>query len=544
MSKPLSNTYVYSISSDFLNASTIDAFHLKMLISQNQIITTEIEGVSTFGDNVTISFVSSLSSSEVTELNSVVANYTNSSIPFISSSKLYDAYVSNNPYATGDYTSIAAAYAAGHSSVFIRKGTYYETSDIVIPNGGQFYGEAPGYVFVVLLGGAKVISDAVTGNPSETIGTISIANNTNQVVGTGTTFTNLSPGQFILIGSNYFPIASIQDDTHLTTVDINRGQTMTNKPLKANSIYSGISIQNGIFYGSTNEALHIRGVRNSSFGNLAFYNCGKGVIMKDSADLSIVSFVINHCGGVGYEIDSCYSLSLNIVNNYNNGGNGFTIKGNSFNINIQTSTAESNGGHGFYFTDTANLINLTEAVVKYNLNDGIYMDTNTQFVSLSSLESAHNGGYGVNLKGKNIYVGGGFILDNGSDGILIQSSSECCSIESNSIGNNSSYGINASGTKTTMTENHIGQNTSGGMIFNGLNNSSISNNVITSSPEGIVIESPSLNLILTSNIIKDTSSNSIKLKTGTSKCIVSQNIVDVSVDNLSTDSINVNNLVV
>lgn len=541
----MSTIYNYSISGDFTNASKVESYYLKTIINSDTNIGVQVVSISQDGDIVEIKMASSLTTPQKTALDSLISAYTYAPIPEPSKSIIFDAYVSNDQFHKGDYTSISTAFQAGNSSVYIRKGTYYETSDIIIPNGGQFYGEAPGYVYVILLGGAKVISDAIAGNPEETTGTISMNNSTNQVVGVGTTFTNLAPGQFILIGTNYFPIASITDNTNLTTVDTYFGQNVVDQPLKANSIYSGIRITNAIFYGSTNEAIYIRGVRNSAFDSLAIYNCGKGIIMKDSADLSILSIIINHCGGDGFEIDNCYSLSLNIVNNYNNVGNGFIVKGNSFNLNIHTCTSESNGGYGFLFMDTVNLMNITDCVVKFNVNDGILMDANVRYISISSIDCSFNGGHGVHLKGKNTFAGEGFIVSNSGDGIHLAPGSMCCSVEANTITSNGGYGIHCSGESSSVLGNHVEQNVGGGAIVDDCIACAFSDNVFRDNdPKGVVIKPTSTQIIFNSNIVKQSSTKTIEIESGVTNCIVSLNILDIAVDDSSTGSIVTNNLIV
>ncbi|MEA2414457.1 MAG: hypothetical protein QOI58_1114, partial [Thermoanaerobaculia bacterium] len=56
-------------------------------------------------------------------------------------------------------------------------------------------------------------------------GTLSVTNGFNTVVGTGTTFTQYSPGNVVTIGGVPYTISSITDDTHLTLTILYRGAT-------------------------------------------------------------------------------------------------------------------------------------------------------------------------------------------------------------------------------------------------------------------------------------------------------------------------------
>jgi hypothetical protein len=543
-------SYQFSKAADFAAGISPDQLQRAIVNSGGAISSAACTHINGSGDAIFIWFDGELSAPDVTALNAIVAAHI--PIPIISSaSATCDAVVSNAPNRdAGDFESVAAAFAAGRKSVFVQNGVYIETADIVIPDFGQLVGETPGGVYIVLAAGAKVVCDAVTagGGGSASAGTVSIPNASSTVTGVATTFTSLTPGQFILLGSNYFPIASIASDTSLTIADIYHGAAITAQPMKAHSIFSGVRIENFILYGSAAEAMLIRGVRNSAFSTIAIYTCGAGVIFRDSADLSVISIVINHCAGVGMELDSCYSVSLNIINNYNNGGDGFRLTGDTFNINIQTSTSESNGGNGFVFSDTVSRMNVTDAVVKQNVGHGFVVGANVECVSLSSVESSGNGGSGVVVSGKHTYVGEGFLLDNAGDGARVEASAVAAVVESNMIANNAGAGIAIYGANTTATANQVSNNasTTAGIVVSAARAIVSTNNSRNNAQRGIVLTATASACVVTSNSVSGNAGGSIQLAEGSANCAVSLNVADAAVSqpNDLLGSVVVNNVVV
>lgn len=496
----------------------------KTVVVKNNIVPSSNVISYSFDDNIfELKFTEDLSTTQKDNLDSFFTNYVYTPLQ-LSDTSAFDAVVSNDPLNPGDFTLISDAFNAGRYNIFVRAGVYIEMGDIVIPDRGQITGEAQSTVTIVFPTGGAIKIDALQGNPPETTGTFDILSGTNIVTGTGTQFTNLTAGNFIRIGTNYYDIASIESDTQLTIWDTIVGKDYINQPVLAHPIYSGNRLCNLIIYGGnpavTTPAVVFRGVRNGSMMYLAIYKCGGGIDVSYSAELSFNSMVINTCFGDGVVIDHCVTASLNILNNFNNVGYGFHIKGDSENIILNSCTSETNSKTGILIDGNSNYIFATDCVVKHNKESGLIID-NSKHVSLSTVEfSGNTQNGGVVQNSKNIIVRGCFMCDNLLSGIKFISNENSDTFDCDVI-NNSEYGIYYENvTKSKITNNTVRKGDSvleisGQIYITGTSaNSNISNN----------------------------NSESLKIDATVQKCITSLNITESAITDNSTGGINVNNL--
>lgn len=311
---------------------------------------------------VHIYFFTSLSAGEKTTLDNIVANYTYVE-PLTHVSNIRSVVSSDG----GDYTSIATAFSK-ESCIYVKNGVYYETSDIVIPSFGKLIGESTGGVKIVLIGTAKIIADG--SGASETTGTISVSGTT--VTGTGTTFTNLSAGHYILLGTNYFEILSIETNTSLTLKTAYNGSTISGFPLKAQSMISGIVMENIIICNSATNGLKLKNVRHSAFSDLVITTCTNNIEIEDCSDLSFNN-IINYVGTNGIKVTNSISMSFYTVNIFNFTNDGFHASGCE-NLVLNSIATEGNNV-GIYLTNSDTLI--SNCMIRYN-TDGIklYSETN------------------------------------------------------------------------------------------------------------------------------------------------------------------------
>jgi hypothetical protein len=165
--------------------------------------------------------------------------------------RLYDAVV--DIAGGGDFTSISAAFTSGANSVFVRRGTYVETADIVIPASGCLIGECPGAVNVVLSGGFQVLIDG--SGRQTTAGTISVSTGSTSVNGAGTSFTTLLPGDWILLGDLFHQISSITNDTLLILTAAYRGNAISGQNALGQSMIAGAGIENMVLTLAPSSAL-------------------------------------------------------------------------------------------------------------------------------------------------------------------------------------------------------------------------------------------------------------------------------------------------
>lgn len=503
----MSVTYTKSLSTDF--GSSLDPNKLKNDLNSNVTITKTCYSVINTGDDVNILFSETLSGAEQTEMDTVCSNHTPRT--FNETSGLYDAIIDSK--FLGDYTSLAEAFSNNKSSVYIRTGTYIESSDIVLPNRGKIIGEAIGEVYIFLTNGAKIISDASSGN-KETAGTISITHNTTTVTGSGTTFTNLNVGDFILISNNFYEIESITNNTSMELKDTFRGNTLSGESYMAQNMYSGINIENIIVLNSSGVGIYLRGIRHSVINSVAITGCSPNLQIIDSGDSSLQTIISSHGTGDGIEINNCYDILCTTGNIYNNTSNGVSIKGNSNCIIFESCTCTSNGNYGFSIEDTVNNTKLIDSIAKNNLSKGINTTINTNNIIINSCNILNNGGNGIELSGNTNIITSSICNNNQVNGISVDSESV---IQGNQCKNNTTNGIYIINNDCTISGNRCINNTQDGIHSTGDDNVINSNICKNNTGNGIEITSTANNNIVTSNILtSNTGTNYVDSGTNTS----------------------------
>ena len=476
----MSSTISYSISTDF--GGNINLNQLTDEINADGSITTKLSHINTHGDNVEIVFVSAPSAGEKTALDGVVSAH---NAVFMPTSSTFDAIV--DAEGRGQYVLPSTAFAAGHKSIFVRNGTYVETQDIVVPDSGQMVGESGPNVIIYFIGAYSVKSDG--GGDVESGGTMAIAKDSTSVVGTGTTFTNLSAGKFILLGTNYYRIASITDDTNLTLERTYRGRTITNSNVLAHGMISGFRLHNFIITGSSSSGLFGRGLWHFVIDSVAcvlnaqnfnFSYCGDGGLKHLICDSSFsTGFTIDNCTSMnlttadvfncmsnGIEIKgNSVSIILNACESSNNTGNGFQIKGTSTNVNLSDCVARHNNGYGMSVGASTETIMSNDMIAKANESGGIFMDG-----TLNEIEGGcvcHNGGTGLIMNASDSAVAGGFYIGNNGDGIRVVGNDNI--VKGVRAKNNTSDGIHIAigATDTISVYNNLKGNTGAGLTDNG-----------------------------------------------------------------------------
>ena len=216
----MANVYSYSVSTQF-GGVVPEAHVLNETVSGSPAIAVECTAVNVDDANVSFVFASVLSSPTETDvLDAIVAAH----VPRVyNSSEYFDAVVDSK--FKGDYLLPSQAFAAGHTSVYVRDGTYHETEDIMMPNGGQLVGESQGNVRILFVTGKSCVIDG--SNKIEISGgTVSVAVGSTALTGSSTEFTAIGDGDVIQIGGADQPwlsIASVNSDTSLTLAEAYAG---------------------------------------------------------------------------------------------------------------------------------------------------------------------------------------------------------------------------------------------------------------------------------------------------------------------------------
>ncbi len=423
-----------------------------------------------------------------------------------------------NSNGTEDYVTIGQAITAGCTRICVRAGTYTESSNIVIPNGGAIIGESVGAVTINLTGGASLNIDG-SGGTKETAGTISVANASNAIVGVGTTFTNLSAGQFIRLGQEFYEIATITNATNIVLTRVYQGIALTGESYVAQAMFTAVELSNLILSGSSSTGLFIRAARISSFEDILVRDCTPNIRFEDSNAFSISGVTSNNSTGNGVEVASCYAISINALYSYNASSVALSLSGDCQGVIIDSSVLNNSNSTGVDVGDTCTNINLTDCIITNNNGKGINSTPGTGFIIMNACTVQQNGDDGIDFDGGTNTVNdciidsnAGFGIEAGNGGI----------IQGNFISNNTDNGVSLmSDNDVTVTGNQIVGNTGKGVNCN-QDREVISGNIIRdNTEEGIDVGNSSSEIVITNNVIENNTLDGISMSGD--DCIINAN---------------------
>ena len=394
-------------------------------------------------------------------------------------SRLFDAVVPD------DYTLPSAAFAAGASSVFVRSGTYVETANVVIPNGGRLSGQITGTI-IDLSGGFTVTVDG-SARRIDT-GTIAFTNGLTAVVGTGTTFTTLNAGDFIAIGAVFFEIATITDATNLDLVETWEGRTRSTFPLLGTSMFSEVIIEDICFLGATATGLNINAVRNGVFRNLVVLSCLDNILLNDCGSLAFDTCRSAYSGVDGVNVLTSRTIRFDQCHFENNVQIGADVQTGSLAVKFTGCEFDGNGVDGCQVGGNATDVQLVACGSKNNAAKGVDITAGTARVIVVGGTIEFNGGVGVDLSGAQCTLTGAQIGNNGGDGVVSGNEN---TIAGNRIHDNVGDGIAMAGdTNVTVSGNTIDTNGSDGISVTGgggSDNSFIGNQIFDNTGTGLNI---------------------------------------------------------
>ena len=420
-----------------------------------------------------------------------------------------------------NYTSISEAFGDGNTSVYVKSGTYTENTDIVIPNGGKLIGESTGNVIIELTSGASITIDGSSG-VNETSGTIDIVNSSKTISGTGTTFTNLSAGQYILLGNNFYEIESIANDTSLDVVNAYQGisksnisyiaQAMINRPLLRNLTVKGSSATGIMFRAAQNVILdNVDLMENDT--NLEILDCGLCNIQSITSQ--------NATTGPGVSIDQSSCVTFSGCNIFNNNSHGMNITNGSSHVSCLSCNISSNNGSGCNIDGNSKNINLSDSNIKQNKLHGIHAATTASQVVTNSCSIMSNGSRGILLDGTKCMVNS-CNLDQNALGIEFTNDDN--SIKGTVIDGSSDHGMSISGNNHVIEGNRIRGSGNKGLYIAGNNSSVINNLVSQNTGNGIELTS-----LATSNLVRSNTAHNntgIDMVDGGSDTTFSNNILE------------------
>jgi hypothetical protein len=389
--------------------------------------------------------------------------------------KLYDAIVSAD--GKSDYLLPSAAFGAGAKSIFVRSGTYMETGDLVIPNGGTMIGESAGGVTVNFGGTSHSVK--CDSNPAtiQTGGTIAVTNGSAAVVGTGTSFTNLSPGDFISVSDIFLPITSITDDTHLNIAFPYMGVSNSGFSYVALTMLTGISILNLTITGSTTTGLYIRGCNQLSLESITIVGCSSNFYMQYCNAGSVRRVISFASVGDGFSISNSSIISFENLVAANCSGHGVHLTNNNSSLVFNIMQCSTNGGSGCYVDNTTTYANFSKSGFNYNVGYGFYSSsTSTELITDSCIMN-NNGSDGANMNGDSLVFKGNITDNEGNNGIVVNGNN--C-LASNNISINNLNGVQISGTNNIFDANlcRNSTNVNAYITSTGVNNSVTYNNLV------------------------------------------------------------------
>lgn len=386
-------------------------------------------------------------------------------------SRVYHAIVDTGGH--GDYTDIQDAIDYVHGlginggKILIMPGLYQPTESITLYSNIDILGLDP---LSTIIDFQQVVTrrfEAIGETSPYSTGTIATALDDATITGTGTSWlANATAGDYIQIGTAWFKIDSITDDTHLELTQPWRGKALSGESYIIATMLENISVRNLTIKGGGDTE------GNATPGNLYFAYCidtviennylldapGSTSIITHSSRLTFRnnwpkagveagavfawvthSLIDNNKAGGSKEWDFSFAYCDNntISNNYSPGcgRDGFTFnacKNNSIFGNI----SENNIRSGFQFVADTEFNNIFGNKANNNTESGMYFD-----------------GYSAKWPSYNT-VNGNIAEDNGYYGIaIIGSDTTKIIITGNQLGTNGYGAIYDEGTGTVKANN-------------------------------------------------------------------------------------------
>jgi hypothetical protein len=335
----------------------------------------------------------------------------------------------------------SAAFAAGKTNVFVRRGTYVETEDVVIPDGANLQGELQGSTIIDFEGGAYSVRGTMPNMTPETGGAINVTHGSHTVTGTSTTFSNMQAGWFLSILSCFFEIASIESDTSLTLVHIYRGCSLTDLVYKALPMSSYNSIQNLTIQNSSSVGLLCVAWRRGNIDKMTVENCASNVKQQHCAESYIrVGFFEHSVSGAGLVMDSCDTFTVGMITCQNNVSNGVTVVGSSSNLLMTDVETNLNGSNGVFVNGEVYDGFRIASMSRGNQQNGMLIESSAQeFVD-----------YGCTYD------------SNGTNGIVSNASHTC--VNAATIKYNALNGVEFAGNRCTLTSSNIHDHVTGAVV--------------------------------------------------------------------------------
>lgn len=449
-----------------------------------------------------------------------------------SGSVLYDAVVATSG---GDYTSVGAAIAAGKKTIYVRKGTYTNTSVVTLPDNTVIIGESwteseiTGRVLAssgkVTLRNVKITTtlggmQAINFGGESVIDQVRIETTLNGgfYLGNQSHVTNsyISCGSYVTAGSlscienNFFYCQALNltfGDRSRITGNYFQGLS----PFANAAVYSGIKsviTNNIVICNASSAGVGISGQSGSVISSNRIEGFETGIALSVGQDgLTCSNNIVNSCGNTAFSVSSPTNNSYGPVTITGNvawqpGGYGFRLDPSSH-VNVSNNSVYGAGEDGFYIGTGVNIdLQINGNSARYCLGKGFNFSGGTYAHwkwSINSNQAIGNGSDGFCMYLQDATIMGNESLDNGGYGFYFPSGIQYSSFTGNNSCYNGAFGFMASGSPalsdTPITGNTIRDSfrISGQII-----NSVITGNVLRG--DGNTFGSPQTNSIVDHNV--------------------------------------------
>lgn len=413
---------------------------------------------------------------------------------------------------------IQDAFDNGDRTVVVLRGDYVLTEDLVIPSGGCLVGECPGSVNVDLSAGVTVKIDG--SGRQTTAGTISVATGVATVVGVGTAFTDLNPGDYILLDDAFYPIASITDDLALDLAAPYRGNAIAGQDMVGQSMAVGSSIVAIGFFGSTTHALEFIQCLRCFVRECGVAGSGSGadaaVQVTDSASMFFQTFAAESNNGIGIKADDSLTLFYMAVIARNNDAAGMVFEGSRSCV-VESSVAFHNANNGITILGQSDRISLVDCFASYNDQKGLETSASSAAAALANCTIERNGSDGIDFDGANNVVEGCLVQNNGGAGI---SGGDHGVIDGCHVMSNAGDGISLQADQDCAVTSCVVQSNGDVGIVAGEGSTITANRVLDNGDHGILVQSQADECIISANRVSGNAGDGLRINNGTQRTTV------------------------
>ena len=304
----------------------------------------------------------------------------------------------------------------GGGRVILKNGIHKLANNITLYSKISLDGESASGVITDFNSGSFGINAA--GTDVYTTGTIITIASGVLVEGSGTSWlTNVTAGQHIFIGTRWYEIASVTDDTNLVLAEGYGDNVTLPATYRIATVIDNLELKNIKVINSAVTGIALTDCRKVLFDNNISQDNNKGAVFTNISEFNNDRFLAVSNTDNGIELTNMGLSDWESVNSISNGGHNFVLN------NVKTMT---------FFPIAANLAT----------SDGINITTGVDLTIL--FEASGNGGQGVELVSgcDNITLFNSVADDNTSDGIKLTATSDNCSILNCNFKNNGGYGWN------------------------------------------------------------------------------------------------------